>query len=72
MLGNLSFEYGECAVRVNSVGCGLADEDLKAALTGKVLPEAILLPKVEEKEHIVWVGKELYCQHQQNLSHVAR
>ena len=55
MLGTINFEHGECAVRVNSVDSGLVTDDLKAVLTGKVLPEAILLPKVENKEQIKWV-----------------
>ena len=55
ILGTITFDHGECAVRVNSVDSGLVTDDLKAVLTGKVLPEAILLPKVENKEQIKWV-----------------
>lgn len=55
MLGAIKCDYGECAVRVNSVDSGLVTDDLNAVLTGKVLPEAILLPKVENEDHIKWV-----------------
>lgn len=55
MLGCIDFEYGECAVRVNSVDSGLVLDDLQAVLSGRVLPEAILLPKVENEEQIKWV-----------------
>ena len=54
-LGTVNFDHGECAVRVNSVDSGLVTDDLKAILTGRVLPEAILLPKVENEEQIKWV-----------------
>jgi len=59
MLGTINFEHGECAVRVNSVDSGLVTDDLKAVLTGKVLPEAILLPKVENKEQIKWFAEKV-------------
>ncbi len=55
MLGKLQFQSGECAVRVNSVDSGLTEDDLNATLTGDILPEAILLPKVENPDHIKWV-----------------
>ena len=60
MLGGIKFEHGECAVRVNSVDSGLVTDDLKSVLTGRVLPEAILLPKVESEDHIKWVNFILY------------
>ncbi len=56
MLGKIEFQYGECAVRVNSVDSGLAEEDLNLTLTGDILPDAILLPKVENDDHIRWVS----------------
>lgn len=43
------------AVRVNSIDSGLCDDDLTALLTVDNLPDTILLPKVENKEHILWV-----------------
>ena len=56
LLGNIELKYGECAVRVNSVDSGLVPDDIEAALTGKILPESLLLPKVESSDHIKWVN----------------
>ena len=56
MLGAIAFKHGECAVRVNSVDSGLVEDDLNAVLTGKVLPQVIMLPKVESSDHVQWVG----------------
>lgn len=40
------------SVRVNSVSSGLAEEDLNVILSGPVLPQTILLPKVDSKSDI--------------------
>lgn len=40
------------AVRVNSVESGLAEEDLNVILSSPVLPQTILLPKVDNKTDI--------------------
>eukprot|EP00794_Sanderia_malayensis_P013853 gene13853-15301_t len=59
ILGNMPFKYGECAVRVNSMDSGLVEDDLKLVLTGDALPEAILLPKVENADHIKWFAENV-------------
>eukprot|EP00112_Aurelia_sp_Birch-Aquarium-sp1_P003662 Seg1412.12 transcript_id=Seg1412.12/GoldUCD/mRNA.D3Y31 product="Citramalyl-CoA lyase mitochondrial" protein_id=Seg1412.12/GoldUCD/D3Y31 len=59
LLGAIEFKYGECAVRVNSVDSGLAKDDLQATLTGKILPEAVLLPKVENADHVFWFADQV-------------
>ena len=43
-------------MRVNSIETGLAEDDLRMALTAKVLPHSIVVPKVETAEHIDWVN----------------
>lgn len=40
------------SVRINSIDSGLAEDDLKVILSGPILPQTILLPKVENKTHI--------------------
>ena len=42
-------------VRINSIETGLVEDDLKAALTAKELPDSIVVPKVETVEHLDWV-----------------
>ena len=42
----------EIAVRVNSYESELVAEDTKAILNGKVLPDSIILPKIESKQEI--------------------
>lgn len=52
----LSLGRTECAVRINSVDSGFADEDLKVIFSGEKIPQTVLLPKVEAKEHLDWVS----------------
>ncbi|XP_078613810.1 citramalyl-CoA lyase, mitochondrial-like isoform X3 [Branchiostoma floridae x Branchiostoma japonicum] len=52
MLDEVDFGRTECAVRINSVDSGLADDDLLAILKAKKLPSAIVLPKVESVEEM--------------------
>ena len=47
-------------VRINSIETGLAEDDLRAALTAKVLPHSIVVPKVDTVEHLDWVNFFLY------------
>ncbi|KAF2903409.1 hypothetical protein ILUMI_02787 [Ignelater luminosus] len=47
------------AVRVNSIDSGLCDDDLRALLTAEHLPNTVLLPKVENKEHILWFSERI-------------
>ena len=46
-------------VRINSIETGLAEDDLRAALTVKVLPHSIVVPKVDTVEHLDWVKPSL-------------
>ncbi|TSU62972.1 Citrate lyase subunit beta-like protein, mitochondrial [Bagarius yarrelli] len=54
MLAELNLGRTEKCVRVNSVSSGLTDADLEVILGAKVLPPALMLPKVEEKEEVHW------------------
>ncbi len=56
MLDQLQFGRAEPVVRVNSVGSGLAEEDLRVTLSAKTLPKSLMLPKVEDVDHIRWVN----------------
>jgi citrate lyase subunit beta-like protein len=47
-------EYG---VRINSIPSGLAEEDLRAVLSGERIPHTIYLPKVESPEDIDWFAQ---------------
>ena len=51
-LQSLNLGRTECAVRINSMDSGLAEEDLKVIFSGEKTPQTILLPKVETKEHL--------------------
>uniref|UniRef100_A0AAY4EF30 Citramalyl-CoA lyase, mitochondrial n=1 Tax=Denticeps clupeoides TaxID=299321 RepID=A0AAY4EF30_9TELE len=60
MLPELALGRTEKCVRVNSVSSGLADADLEVVLQGKLLPVALMLPKVENREEVQWfVGRFL-------------
>lgn len=56
-----SFKFGrsEYAVRINSIESGFAEEDLRAVLSSKRLPDAIMIPKVEEENHVMWINDKL-------------
>ncbi len=56
MLDELNFGRAEPCVRVNSVDSGLVEEDLKVTLSAERLPQALMLPKVENEEHISWAS----------------
>lgn len=60
ILGQLKFGSSEVCVRINSIETGLAEDDLKAALTAKELPDSIVVPKVDSVEHLDWVNFKLY------------
>jgi citrate lyase subunit beta-like protein len=59
-LQTLNLGRTECAVRINSVESGFAEEDLKVIFSGEKIPQTVLLPKVEVKEHLDWVSFLLY------------
>ena len=46
-LASTHFGRSERAVRINSVESGHCEEDLRALLSGDVLPDALVAPKVE-------------------------
>uniref|UniRef100_A0A3Q0SYB6 Citramalyl-CoA lyase, mitochondrial n=1 Tax=Amphilophus citrinellus TaxID=61819 RepID=A0A3Q0SYB6_AMPCI len=54
MLADLDLGRTEKCVRVNSVSSGLAEADLQVILQAKVLPPAIMLPKVEDTQEVQW------------------
>lgn len=45
----------DVGVRVNSIDSGLCHEDLVSCLSGSYLPATVLLPKVENSDHLLWV-----------------
>lgn len=59
LLGQLNFGSSEVCVRVNSIETGLAEDDLRAALTAKVLPHSIVVPKVDTVEHLDWLSDKV-------------
>ena len=52
----------ERVVRVNSAGSGLLPTDVTAVLGGDSLPDALMLPKVENEDHLRMVGLRLQLQ----------
>ncbi|MEW6504214.1 MAG: CoA ester lyase [Chloroflexota bacterium] len=52
-LRTLHFGRSERLVRINPLGSGLAEEDLRAVLPAR--PDGIVLPKVEGAEEVRWV-----------------
>ncbi|XP_064473164.1 citramalyl-CoA lyase, mitochondrial-like [Ornithodoros turicata] len=60
VLGNTEFtRRTDVAVRINSVDSGLAEDDLKCVLSAQKLPQTLLLPKVEDKNHVSWLVERL-------------
>lgn len=59
VLGRLKFGSSEVCVRINSIETGLAEDDLKAALTAKELPDSIVVPKVDSVEHLDWLSNKV-------------
>lgn len=55
-MSELQFGRSEVCARINSISSGLAEDDLKAILTAKVLPHTVVVPKVDSLEDIRWVG----------------
>lgn len=54
-LQSLDFGPRERLVRINPVGSGLELDDLKSVVPAA--PQAIVIPKVDEADHIRWVSK---------------
>ena len=61
MLDEVDFGRTEPIVRINSIDSGLAEDDLKAVMQAKRLPQTIMLPNVEQPDHIDWVGPRSPC-----------
>jgi len=55
MLDELDFGHTEPIVRVNSVGSGLAEDDINTVMQAKSLPPTWMLPKVDDPMDIQWV-----------------
>src|SRR5512146_2975024 len=56
-LRSLDFGRAERMVRINPVGSGLENDDLKAVLPGR--PDGLLIPKVNNAEQVRWVSDRL-------------
>lgn len=56
-LHTLEFGQSESLARINPVGSGLEEDDLAAVLPAR--PEGIVVPKVESKAQVEWVGKQM-------------
>ncbi|KAG8180903.1 hypothetical protein JTE90_020134 [Oedothorax gibbosus] len=56
-----SFDFGkkEFAVRINSIDSNLAEEDLRAVLSSKNVPETLMIPKVEDSDQVLWIFNKL-------------
>lgn len=56
-LESLDFGATERLVRINSIGTGLENDDLEAALAAH--PDGIVTPKVETAEQVRWVSEKI-------------
>lgn len=65
---NFDFGRSEYAVRINSIDSDLADEDLRSVLASKRLPDTIMIPKVEDVNHVVWIDEKIKS-HLKSSSH---
>ncbi|KXJ27828.1 citramalyl-CoA lyase, mitochondrial [Exaiptasia diaphana] len=59
LLGELEFGHSEVCVRINSVSSGLAEDDLSAIFSSKVLPNTIVIPKVDTLEDMKWISEKI-------------
>jgi citrate lyase subunit beta-like protein len=55
ILSEQRFVCGDVAVRINSPRTDIAMEDLKALFHGPVLPNTLVVPKVNEPADLEWV-----------------
>lgn len=53
------FGRSEYAVRINAVESGLAEEDMRVILSGKRLPDTLMIPKVENIDQVSWIIDKL-------------
>ncbi len=56
-LKELDFGSAERCIRINSIGSGFEEEDLRAALQAR--PDTIVLPKAEAAEQVQWVSQQI-------------
>jgi citrate lyase beta subunit len=56
-LKTMDFGRSERLVRINAIGSGLENEDLRAALTGS--PDGIVVPKVEDAWQMRWTSEQV-------------
>lgn len=63
-LRTVHFGRSERLVRINPLGSGLAEEDLRAVLAAQ--PDGIVLPKVEGADEVQWVCREIAAAEQAN------
>jgi citrate lyase beta subunit len=56
-LQGVDFGRSERLARINSIGTGLAKDDLQLVLPGR--PDGIVIPKVDDPEQVRWAGDEL-------------
>lgn len=52
----MNFGLTECVVRVNSIGSGLMEEDLKVITEAEKLPQTIFVPKVNSTQELAAVS----------------
>lgn len=57
-LPDLDFGRSESVVRMNSIDTSFAADDLESVLTSKHLPNAIMIPKIESADQILWLFDE--------------
>ncbi|HKY53110.1 MAG TPA: CoA ester lyase [Anaerolineales bacterium] len=53
----LDFGKSECCIRINSIGSGLEEADLLAALATN--PDSIVVPKIESADQVKWVSEHI-------------
>lgn len=56
-LRTVHFGQSERLVRINSLGSGLAEEDLHAVLSAR--PDGIVIPKIERADEVKWVCQQI-------------
>ncbi|GAB4820953.1 hypothetical protein N2152v2_007999 [Parachlorella kessleri] len=58
-LATLDFGRSERAVRINGVATSYIEEDLQAVLTGKQLPDALVVPKIDDVDQVSWLASQV-------------
>ena len=51
----LDFGKSESAIRINSIDTQFAEDDLKSVFSTASLPNALMVPKIENADQIKWV-----------------